>query len=85
MNGALFCENMGEEKSEGGVEMTGLGYPNECERNVKAVSDALCIDSDTAYTCLVLCSILTDLSPTDPELAKTVIAEYGRQNLAPVA
>lgn len=65
--------------------MTDVGYPETCKEQVKQVSKALHMDEDTAYACIAMYSILTDLSPTDPELIQMVIDEYGGSEVVPVA
>ena len=56
-----------------------VGYPESCARQVKEVSAAIGVDEDTAYAYIAMCSIMTDLSTTDPELVRVVISEYGRR------
>ena len=65
--------------------MTDVGYPEMCKEQVKQVSKALHMDEDTAYACIAMYSILTDLSPADPELIQMVIDEYGGSEAVPVA
>ena len=49
-------------------------YPNACRNIVKTVAEGLKTDYDTAYNAILMASVLSDLSPSDPGIVDIVLS-----------
>ena len=50
-------------------------YPESCRNMVRTIAEELKTDYETAYNSMLLASVLSDLSPSDPSIAEIVLTK----------
>ena len=52
-------------------------YPKSYRENIRTVSERLDTAAETAFSMILMVSILTDLYPADPRIAEYILADSG--------